>query len=38
MQNARLPESQDGISIAGRNFNNLRYADDITIMGREWKN
>ena len=31
MQNARLDESQVGIKIAGRN-NNLRYADDITLM------
>ena len=31
MQNARLDESQAGIKIAGRN-NNLRYADDITLM------
>ena len=32
MQNARLDESQAGIKIAGRNINNLRYADDTTIM------
>ena len=32
MQNARLEESQCGIKIAGRNINNLRYADDITLM------
>ena len=32
MQNARLDESQAGIKIAGRNINNLRYADDITLM------
>ena len=32
MQNARLDESQAGINIAGRNINNLRYADDITLM------
>ena len=32
MQNARLDESQTGIKIAGRNINNLRYADDITLM------
>jgi len=30
MQNARLPESQAGIKIAGRNINNLRHPDDIT--------
>ena len=32
MQNARLDEAQAGINIAGRNINNLRYADDITLM------
>ena len=32
MQNARLHEAQAGIKIAGRNINNLRYADDITLM------
>ena len=32
MQNARLEESQAGIKIAGRNSNNLRYADDTTLM------
>ena len=32
MQNARLDEAQDGIKIAGRNINNLRYADDTTLM------
>ena len=32
MQNARLGESQVGIKIAGRNINNLRYADDTTLM------
>ena len=32
MQNARLDEAQDGIKIARRNINNLRYADDTTIM------
>ena len=32
MQNARLDESQAGIKIAGRNMNNLRYADDTTLM------
>ena len=31
MQNARLDESQAGIKIAGRNINNLRYADDTTL-------
>ena len=32
MQNAGLDETQAGIKIAGRNINNLRYADDITLM------
>ena len=32
MRNARLEEAQDGIKIAGRNINNLRYADDTTLM------
>ena len=32
MQNARLHEAQSGIKIAGRNTNNLRYADDTTRM------
>ena len=32
MQNVRLDEAQAGIKIAGRNTNNLRYADDITLM------
>ena len=32
MWNARLDESQAGIKIAGRNINNLRYADDTTLM------
>ena len=32
MQNARLDEAQPGIKIAGRNLNNLRYADDTTLM------
>ena len=32
MRNARLNEAQAGIKIAGRNINNLRYADDITLM------
>ena len=33
MWNARLDEAQTGIKIAGRNINNLRYADDTTFMG-----
>ena len=32
MRNAELGEVQDGIKIAGRNINNLRYADDTTLM------
>ena len=32
MKNAELEEAQAGIKIAGRNINNLRYADDITLM------
>ena len=32
MRNAGLDEAQDGIKIAGRNINNLRYADDTTLM------
>ena len=32
MQNARLNEAQAGIKISGRNINNLRYADDTTLM------
>ena len=32
MQNARLDEAQAGIKIIGRNINNLRYADDTTLM------
>ena len=32
MRNARLGEAQGGIKIAGRNINNLRYADDTTLM------
>ena len=31
MQNARLDEAQAGIKIAGRNINNIRYADDTTL-------
>ena len=34
MQNARLDESQAGIQIARRNINNLRYADDTTLMAQ----
>ena len=32
MENARLDEAQAGIKTAGRNNNNLRYADDTTLM------
>ena len=32
MQNVRLDETQAGIKISGRNINNLRYADDTTLM------
>ena len=32
MKNAGLEETQSGIKIAGRNINNLRYADDTTLM------
>ena len=32
MQNARLDGTQAGIKIAGRNIDNLRYADDTTLM------
>ena len=32
MRNARLDEAQAGIKIAGRNINNLRYANDTTLM------
>ena len=32
MGNAGLEEAQDGIKITGRNINNLRYADDTTLM------
>ena len=32
MQNAGLDETQAGIKIAGRNINNLRYANDIILM------
>ena len=33
MRNTGLEEAQAGIKIAGRNINNLRYTDDITLMG-----
>ena len=34
MQNAELDEAQAGIKTAGRNINNLRYADDTTLMAK----
>ena len=37
LRNARLDEAQAGIKIAGRNSNNLRYADDITLMAESEK-
>ena len=36
MKNARLEEAQARIKIAGRNINNLRYADDTTLMAEKW--
>ena len=40
MRNAGMDEAQAGINIAGRNINNLRYADDTTLMAesKELKN
>ena len=37
MWNARLDEAQAGIKIAGRNINNLRYADDTTLIAESEK-
>ena len=40
MQNTRMDETQAGIKIARRNINNLKYADDSTLMpesGRKWR-
>ena len=37
MRNARLVEAQAGIKIAGRNINNLKYADDTTLMAESVK-
>ena len=34
MRNARLDKARDGIKIAGRNINNLRYTDDTTLMAK----
>ena len=38
MRNTELDEAQAGIKIAGRNINNLRYADDTTLMAEVKKN
>jgi len=38
MQNARMNEAQAGIKIAGRNINNLRYADDSTLWQKARRN
>ena len=38
MRKAGLDEAQAGIKIAGRNINNLRYADDTTLMAESEKN
>ena len=38
MRNAGLDEAQAGIKIAGKNINNLRYADDTTLMVKTKKN
>ena len=38
MRNAGLDEAQAGIKIAGRNVNNLRYADDTTLLQKVKKN
>ena len=38
MRNAGLEEAQAGIRIAGRNINNLRHADDTTLMAEMKKN
>ena len=37
MRNAGLNEAQAGIKSAGRNINNLRYADDSNLYGRKWR-
>ena len=37
MQNAKLDEIQAGIKIVGRDNNNLRYADDTTLMAEKWR-
>ena len=38
MQNVGMDEAQTGIKIAGRNINNLRYADDTTLMAEVKRN
>ena len=38
MRNTGLEEAQAGIEIAGRNINNLRYADDTTLLAKSEKN
>ena len=38
LRNARLDQAQAGIKIAGRNINNLRYADDTTLRQKVKKN
>ena len=38
MRNTRLDDSQTGIRIAGRNINNLRYADNTTLMSEKQRN
>ena len=37
IRNVRQDEAQAGIKIAGRNINNLRYADDTTLNGKKWR-
>ena len=37
MRNAGLDEAQAEIKISGRNINNLRYTDDITLMAENWR-
>ena len=37
MRNVGLDEAQAGIKIAGRNINNLRYADDTTLTAEKWR-
>ena len=37
MRNAGLEETQPGIKIAGRNINNLRYADNTTVLSAQWR-